>query len=43
MTPGWLVQVDDIGSTKPVPTAGKWAVMTFENGERMHVFVDPAS
>jgi hypothetical protein len=37
-----LERVDDIESGKPVPTAGRWAVMTFENGERMHVFVDPA-
>ena len=36
-----LAQVDDIGKAQPPPTDGNWAVLTFGNGERMRVFVDP--
>lgn len=38
-----LAQVNDIGRTQPAPTDGKWAVLTFGNGERMQVFVSPQS
>jgi hypothetical protein len=38
-----LVRVDDIESPKPPPTEGKWAVLSFESGERMHVFLNPAT
>jgi hypothetical protein len=36
-----LSHVDDIGSEQPPPTTGKWAVLSFENHERLHVFVNP--
>lgn len=36
-----LERVDDIGKKSPPPTDGKWAVLTFDNGERMQVFVNP--
>jgi hypothetical protein len=35
-----LVQVDDIGRLDPPPTDGKWAILHFDNHERMHVFVN---
>lgn len=38
-----LAQVDDIGKAQPPPTDGKWAVLTFGNGERIQVFVSPQS
>lgn len=36
-----LVQVDDIGRAGGPPADGKWAVLTFNNSERIQVFVNP--